>query len=318
MRNAVSSRFDAFVLPRKTNRWVVLGTSLWVMMFFLSAVGSAADPPVPKVPRTWPQPYSVLRDEAAGILTLGTPYYTVEQDLKKGGAITRITLTHGKAANLLVHPIETRVRDESGTVLTDLLDSAPTVTHRREGLNEIVMVECRLKDEAGRASELRVKTTCEYRWGYVKIRKELLAPAGARVREVCPLSTVLAPSLSEYGYREGITEEQKDPPFSFGSNRWGKLRLGHPADPALQTCYVPRSMIFVDPGVEGLEWFVGSDLAPWELQMTGRRGGGQCLLDRQQDPPGLALSISPLWSPDTAVSLPSTCVFDFYLAVPAP
>ena len=306
----------AYVLRHKTNRSLVQITSLCAMLSFLSAVGSPADPPAPQVPRTWPQPYSVVRDEASSILTLCTPYYTVEQDLKKGGAITRITLTHGKAANLIAHPIATRVREESGTVLTDLQDSAPTVTHHRDGLNEIVVVECVLKDEAGRASEFRVKTTLQYRWGYIKIRKELLAPAGARVQEVCPLSTVLAPSLSDYGYREGITEEEKDPPFSFGSNRWGKLRLAQPSDPALQSRYVPRSMIFVDPGVEGLEWFVGSDLSPWELQMTGRRGDGQCLLDRNENPPGLALSISPLWSPDKAVSLPSACIFDFYLAVP--
>jgi len=136
------------------------------------------------------------------------------------------------------------------------------------------------------------------------------------VREVCPLSTVLAPSLTDYGYREGITEEEKAPPFSFGSNRWAKLRRDDPSDPALKTRYVPRSMIFVDPGVEGLEWFVSSDLSQWELQMTGSRGGGQCLLDRNQDPPGLALSISPLWSPDASVSLPSACLFDFYLAFP--
>ena len=55
-------------------------------VLLLAAVGSPADPPAPKVPRTWPQAYSVERDEASGILTLRTPYYTVEQDLKKGGA----------------------------------------------------------------------------------------------------------------------------------------------------------------------------------------------------------------------------------------
>ena len=266
---------------------------------------AAANLSAQDVPRTWPQAYSVQRDEASESLALCTPYYTVEQNLKKGGAITRITLTHGKATNLLASPIETRVRDAEGTVLTDLNDSAPTVTHRREGLNEIVTLECVLKDQSGRASGFRVKTTLQYRWGYVKIRKELLAPASAGVREICPLSTVLAPNLTDYGYREGITEEEKAPPFSFGSNRWGKLRLDTPSDKALQTRYVPRSMIFADPGVEGLEWFVGSDLSQWELPMTGRRGGGRCLLDRNQDPPGLALSISPLWSPDAAVSLPT-------------
>ncbi len=316
MKTTAPCQLHRFVPRQRRDRLITQRAGLCALMSFLLAVPSPAGPPAQKVPRTWPQAYSVHRDEASGTLSLVAPYYTVEQDLKKGGAITRITLTHGKARNLLLRPMETRVRDEGGTVLTDLNDSAPTVTHHRDGLNEIVTVQCALKDESGEASELQVKTTLEYRWGYVKIRKELLAPGGFRVREVCPLSTALAPSLTDYGYREGITEEEGAPPFSFGSNRWGKLRPDNPSDEALQTRYVPRSMIVVDPGVEGLEWFVGSDLSQWELQMTGRRGGGQCLLDRNQDPPGLALSISPLWSPDAAVSLPSGCIFDFYLAFP--
>jgi len=286
-----------------------------VILVFLTAA-SLADLSAQKVPRTWPQAYSLERDEDSGILALHTPYYTVEQNLKKGGAITRITLTHGRANNLLLRPIETRVRDKNGTVLTDLNDSAPTVTYHREGLKEIVTVECALKSQSGKTSGIRVKTTLRYGWGYVKIHKELSAPANVGVREVCPVSTVLAPSLTDYGYREGTTEAEKAPPFSFGSNRWGKLRLDNPSDQALQTRYVPRSMILVDPGVEGLEWFVGSDLSQWELQMTGRRGDGRCLLDRNQNPPGLALSISPLSSPDAAVSLPNVSVFNFYLAFP--
>ena len=42
-------------------------------------------------------------------------------------------------------------------------------------------------------------------------------------------------------------------------------------------------MIFADAGVEGLEWFVGSDLSQWDLQLTGRRGEGRCLLQPSQD-----------------------------------
>ena len=76
-------------------------------------------------------------------------------------------------------------------------------------------------------------------------------------------------------------------------------------------------MIFADPGVEGLEWFVGSDLSQWDLQLdrTPRRGPVPARA-AVRTPPGLALSISPLWSPDAAVPLPSACVFDFYLAFP--
>ena len=306
----------AWVRRYEDNRLAVQSVSLCAVAFLLLAAKALGDPPGSKPPRTWPQAYSVARDAASGILTLRTPYYTVEQDLKQGGAVTRIALTHGKAANLLVHPIESRVRDEGGAALTDLKDSAPSVTHRREGLNEIVTVQCVLKHQDGRASAFRVKTTLKYGWGYVKIRKEFLAPAGARVREVCPFSTILAPSLSDYGYREGRSEDEGAPPFSFGSNVWGKLRVERPSDKALQTRYVPRSMIFADAGVEGVEWFAGSDLSQWELQLAGRRGGGRCLLEPSRTPPGLALSVSPLWSPDAAVPLPAACVFDFYVAFP--
>lgn len=280
-------------------------------------IGALAAEPAARPGSTWPQTYSVQRDAAAGVLALRTPYYAVEHDLKRGGAIRRITLAHGKAANLLVRPIETRVVTASGAVLSDLGDPAPKITHHRAGRNELVTVECALVDAQGRASGLRVKSTFEYRWGYVRMHRELLVPAdGIRVKELCPFSTVLVPSLSDYGYREGTTEEDGAPPFSFGSNRWGKLRRGQPSDPPLETRQVPRSMIFVDPGVEGLEWFVGSDLAQWDLQLTGRRGQGRCSLRLSQDPPGLALSLSPLWSTNATSTLTKPCAFDCYFAVP--
>lgn len=311
-----SFRCDTHDQRRGTCDAIVRMARLCALVCCLPATGWSDEPAAPPVPRTWPQPYTVVRDEAAQTLTLSTPYYTVEQDLQRGGAITRIALTHGRAANLLQQPVAMRLRDESGAALTDVQDSAPTVTHRRDGLNEVVTVESVLRDETGNESAFRVRTTLQYRWGYIKIRRELFAPAGSRVREVCPLQTVLAPSLCEYGYREGTSEVEQAPPFSFGSNRWGRLRLDTPADPALQTQYVPRSMIFVDPGVEGLEWFVGSDLSQWEFGLTGHRGGGRCVLDRSASPSGLALSIAPLWSPDEALPLPATCIFDCYLAVP--
>ena len=307
----------AFRLTHASNS----GTAVVVLTCFgawlILALGAMAAESETKLRGTWPQAYTVVRDEASGILTLSTPYYIFEHDLKKGGTITRIALKHGKAANLLVHPVETRVQDEAGDTLIDSRDSAARVTHRREGMDEIVTVDSALVDQDGRASGLRVKSTFTYRWGYVKIHKEFIVPAGGmRVREVCPFSAIVAPSLSDYGYREGLTEEEGASPFSFGSNRWGRLRPAGTSDAPLETRYVPRSMIFVDSGVEGVEWFVGSDLSQWESQITGRRGQGRCRLEPNLDPPGLAISISPLWSEDAAMALPKACVFDYYLAVP--
>lgn len=295
--------------------WWIGGLATVLIADSLVARAQVAQPGQ-KPPRTWPQPYSVERDEASGLLRLRTPYYTIEHDGKRGGAISRIALTHGKAANLLVRPIETRVQDENGVVFSDLNDSAANVSHRREGGSEWVTVVNELKSHDGKTSGFRVKTTLQYRWGYVKIRKEFTAPAGARVKEVCPLATVLTPTLTDYGYREGKTEEEGAGAFAFGSNVWGRLRPGHPSDRPVKTSYVPRSMILADPGVEGLEWFVGSDLAAWEKRLAGRRGKGQCLLQAHADPPGWSLVVSPLWSSETALPVPNAFAFDFYLAVP--
>jgi hypothetical protein len=266
---------------------------------------------------TWPQEYSVRRDDTSGLLTLSTPYYTVQHDLKRGGAISSIRLTHGRATNLLAQPLATRIQNENGVRLTDLRAANALVSHRREGLNEVVTVECRLADDQGHASGIQVKTRFEYHWGFIKIHKEFASPPGDfRAREVCPLYTLLAPSLSDYGYREGITEQEGAPPFAFGSNRWGKLRRQNPSDRPVDTPYVPRSMLLADAGVEGLEWFVGSNLWQWDLQLAGRRGQGRCVLQPSREPSGLALSVAPFFSTNTVVTLPQTCVFDFYLGIP--
>jgi len=277
------------------------------------ASGQSAEPP----PSTWPQPYTVQQDNAAGRLSLATPYYLVEHDLRKGGAISRIRLTHGQAENLLAAPMAMRLQDDQGVTFTDLGDSAPRVEHRRNGLAEIVTVEARLLDPQGRASGVRVKTVFEYRWGYVRIRRELERSADPfRAREVTPIVTVLSPRLTRYGYREGTTEDEGAPPFAFGSNRWGALGVEQSAKPALDIPHVPRSMLFADPGVEGFEWFLGSDLAAWDLQLTGRRGQGRCLLTPKASPAGWALSVSVLQSAGSAVALPGLCRLDWCLGLP--
>lgn len=286
-------------------------------------LGLAATPllssaqPESALPSVWPQEYAVYRDESSGLLTLSNSYYTVQHDLKRGGAISRISLRHGKAPNLLVRPIHTAVRDEDGTFYTDLGDRAARVSHHRKDMTERVVVESRLLDEQGRAAGLEVKTAYEYHWGYIKIHREFRkTPGDSPLRQLSPFSTILISSLSDYGYREGITEQEGAPPFSFGSNRWGKLRGRNDSDPYLRTPYLPRSIMLADAGMEGLEWFAGSDLTQWDQQLTGTRGQGLCLLQSSRDPAGFSLSISPLHSTNKAVVLPKSCMFDFYLGIP--
>ena len=295
---------------RHFGNWVP--ANLVPCLVLIAAISASASPqPV----SSWSQAYTVDREEASGLLTLRTPFYGVQHDLRKGGVVSSIRLDHGSGSNLLVRPMETFVRDSQGAVFADVRDPGPRVTHRRDGLTEIVTVESGLRDEGNRASEIRLKTVFEYHWGYIKIRKEFIAPAGGiALRELCALRTAVVPALAEYGYREGKTEAEGAPPFSFGSCRWGRLRAA--SDPQVNTEFLPRYVMLADPGVEGLEWFAGSDLSQWDLQLTGRRGRGQFVLKHSEGPKSIALAISPFQGGTNTVTLAKTCVLDFYLAVP--
>jgi len=284
------------------------------ILLLLSVRFSAGAEPPRSLPSTWPQAYSVQRNNGDGTLALSVPYYTIQHDLRKGGAISSIRLTHGRASNLLVQPVETRVEDAAGNFYSDLADRAPRVTARKDGLNEIVTVESELRDARNNPSGVRVKTIYAYRWGYVKIHKELAFGRNFRALDICPVSTVLAPALSSFGYRDGLTEEDGAPAFSFGSCHWGRVSAG--GSPAIDTPHIPHYLMLADPGVEGLEWFVSSDLAQWELQLTGNRGQGKTILQPVTNPPGIRFSVSPFADAHSGIAVPRLLTFDFYIGLP--
>src|SRR5512143_1121090 len=200
----------------------------------------AADAQGGKTRGWWPQSYSVQRDDAAGKLVLSTPYYTIEHDLKQGGALSKIALTHGRAKNLLVRPIDSSVQlsspegrpasereAPSANTYSDLFDGSPAVSHSKDGDTEVVTVKASLVGKNGASSGVTVSTTYRYGWGYLKIRKEFQFPESKRTRNVCVLNTVLDPSLTDYGYRPNVRELMDPELFSWRAGQirqWGKLR----------------------------------------------------------------------------------------------
>jgi len=269
------------------------------------------------LPGCWPQEYSVQRDDTSGVLTLSTPYYAVQHNLKRGGVITKIKYTHGRVDNLLVRPIETSVQNESGIIYDDVNNSAAHISHTKSGRIEMITNECALVDRNGQDSGIKVKTTYEYHWGYIKIRKEFYFPADSiRIKNLNILSTVFDISLSDYGYREGTTEREVAEPFSFGICHWEKVRAGVQSDTSLKTRYVPRYLVLANHGIEGIEWFVSSDLSQWDSQLSGQRGNGLCKIDSNPDPAGIAVSIYPLNLPEGSIAVKGTYTFDYYIGMP--
>lgn len=273
------------------------------------------------LPGWWPQPYSVTRKDTKGAILLSTPYYTIQHDLKKGGAITEIKYTYGKEANLLVRPIETSVQAEDGNniiLFSDIYNSAAKVFHTKADKSEVVTVEGTLMDKDGKDSGINVKTKYEYHWGYIRVHKEFFFPYQKNVQNITVLSTVLAQSLNSFGYRPGIGEGV------IGSNfpiKWGKMRAGTHLDQPLMVHYIPLYLVFANQGVEGIEWFLSDDLAQWNYQFTTQSTVGFCHILPKLDPLGVAVSICPLnLSPlnliKRTISVKGNYSFDYYIGMP--
>ncbi len=288
----------------------------------------------------WPQSYHVERNDRQGVLRLSTPYYTVQHDLRRGGAISVIHLTHGQAENLLIEPIRTSIQlaskgerrlteREARTALiySDVHDGSPNVFHGKPGKWDVVTVEASLLDGKGGESGVKTKTTYTYRWGYIKIHKEVLFPEEPlKTRALAVWSTVLDPSLTYYGYRPGVRELMDPNLFTWRNGqirRWGRIRPGTHFDLPLTTRHVPRYLVFANHGVEGIEWFMSDDLEQWDYQVTGIPGTGYCEVSASTDPLGVAVSVYPMILSSRyelpkggAAPMKGTYSFDYYVGVP--
>jgi hypothetical protein len=298
---------------------LISATAVWLLTSIraLSPKISPAATSGALFPSTCPQPLQVLRDTKSNRLIISNAYYQVDHDLKRGGAISRIRLTHGKAENLLMHPLEASIASEKGGIFVNVNDPAPEIHHSTDGLTQVVTVESRLMDNGARAARgIRLRTRFEYHWGYIKVHQEFIAhEGGTRARELCALRAELVPALTHYGFREGITEKEGASAFNFGSCHWGKVNLANSEQASARTNYLPRYVMLADPGIEGLEWFEGSDLSQWDLQLTGRRGQGDFELGPSRKSRGIRLKLSPLLS-GQPVTLTNSSTFDYYLSVP--
>ncbi len=290
-------------------------------------------------PRGWqPQAARVRQDDSS--LIVSTPYYTFEHDLKRGGALARIALTHGRSKNLLVAPLQTTVRlagkravdaaaqqgRVTGDVYSDINDRSPRVSRAREGSSEVVTVEATLTGPGGNSSGVRARTTYRYRWGYVRVRKELIFSNPADVVNLAVISALFHPSLSDYGYRPGAVEEMGNNPFAWTNGQiraWGKMRPGTHMDLPFRTRFVPRYLVLANHGVEGIEWFVSDNLAQWDYQITGQTGTGFCEIGASTDPLAVRVTVEPLSLPYNPLlerggwtTLKGAYTFDYYLSVP--
>jgi len=274
-------------------------------------------------PAWWPHPYSVQTN--GSLLTLSTPFYAITQDLHRGGTISAIQLFHGSNSNLLTSPIATQIVDSEGNIFSDTAVSPQKVITYQDGdqptgvstvtqtpLDKFVTVECNLTNASSPNTIIHLKTIYEYRWGYIRIHKEIFCPDHFITKGISPISMVVDSSLSSYGYRDGRTEKEGAPSFVFNSCHWGKVE--NSKSPALNTAFVPRYLMLANPGVEGVEWFLSSDLSQWDLQFTTNRGNAKAELKSTNR--GIDFSVFAFHNDSKPIEIRKKITFDFYIGFP--
>lgn len=304
------------------------------------ASGAVLDPATlvsEEIPAWWPQSYVVERDDALGKLVVSTRYYQVEHDLRKGGAVSKIHCTYGKAPNLLLQPlaasVQIRGNEPAGGItakeirhrqFTDTDDASASVSAEKAGKWETVTVHSRLINHAGEDSGVAASTTYNYRWGYIKIHKEFRFPQqGIKIRRLSVLATLLEPSLNNYGYTPNPAAAFSPEILENGSSFWGKVQPGTNFDVPFETRYIPRYMVWANPGIEGLEWFASDALSQWDYQLAGRLGAGHASIQPSVDAPGVAISIDALNLAPTFnlgaggyITAAGSYIFDYYIGIP--
>jgi hypothetical protein len=124
-----------------------------------------------------------------------------------------------------------------------------------------------------------------------------------------------------------VREQSEPDPLEWEASQvrhTGKIRTGSHLDPPVRMRHLPKHVLFTNPGIEGLEWFISDNIWQWDLQLTGVPGTGWFFARGVPDPPrGIELSIHPLLLSRAyelpkggAVTLTGSYVFDYYLAFP--
>lgn len=103
----------------------------------------------------------------------------------------------------------------------------------------------------------------------------------------------------------------------FACATWApRLHLNADRAPAIDTVYVPRYVIVANPGVEGLEWFVSSDLNQWDLRVCGKRGQGRSILQARTGSAANLFSVSAFHNTQSPILPAGTLTFDYYIGLP--
>lgn len=265
----------------------------------------------------YPEAHEVIEDTQAQTVTIRNRFYAITHSLAHGGAIVEVRYLKGTDRNLLLDACAGEVVLAKGAgTYSERHDAQTRLSIERRGTDVQLTFEGLLRDAEGKDCGFGYRHTYLHRWGHVRVDKSFAFRAETRVSRLCVHSWSVRPELGHWGYRPGAPAEGATWTAAFGICRWGRFTPGKAFDCACESRFVPRYVCCADPGREGIEWFVGSDLSQWDYQTAGEPGHGSFRLDPQTRPPGVGFSVSALDIPRGGVALQGEYAFRYFIGVP--
>jgi hypothetical protein len=264
----------------------------------------------------YPEAHEVIENDHERTVTVRNRFYSVTHSLEHGGALVDVRYHRGRDRNLLLEACAGEVAIATGGVYSERHDSQVTLSIEHQGLDVQLTFEGSLRDAQGEDCGIGYVHTYLHRWGHIRVDKRVRFTAPMRVSRMCLHSWVVGPELCHYGYRPGAPAEVATWTGAFGVCQWGRFAPGEAFDCPCEGRFVPRYVCCADPGREGIEWFVGSDLSQWDYQLAGAPGHGSFRLAPQTRPRGVGFSVCPLDIPRGGVELSGEYAFRYFVGVP--
>ncbi len=253
----------------------------------------------------------VVRD--GDYVRIESPFWQVMHDVKRGGCITDIRITHGRNANLLRSPVSAAVDDR----FFEHHNAQPDCAVRTTGGRITVVFSGSMRDREGREGGFFYEH--RYIYSLYSLRNELkLVPSGnASVRTLTACAAELDGSLDEYTWGSSDYSkinsrylEQIGPHFD---DAWGRF------DGAKKRLFSeqrrPWQVSVFAKGKEGIAWVGDSKQYAWDTPITGQKRA-EFSLEQLGDRSRICLSPLSTGDGQRAVPMNQPLEFAWYWILP--
>ncbi len=240
---------------------------------------------------------------------ISCPFWRLEFNRHRGGALDAIVFPHGSGRNVLVAPFRTYVDGWA-----DIHESQPQVSGRIENGGALVLLDVagELCDAGGNRSGIEYHHHWRITERAVRVDTMLHFVKEVAVRTVGIGSVALVPRLTEFGVRHGPWDDW-DPEVRCPA-RYGRVAIN--GQPSVDEHHTPLWLFVAQRHVEGLDFAPTSDLHAWEERLAGRRGIGRYRLTGLPYPDRIELLREPLASPYPLLVRHGAYRFGWYLGLP--